>query len=164
MRRRRRFARRHDRLATSITVILGTILIVVPALAVVTELAVPGIGPVERPNASIGWVWTHVVVAAVLLVIGVGLLAQRVWAYFAAIGLAVSALLSSFLNIPDHAVLSLVVIAIKVPEIWALSRELNTATARVTTTTTPAPTDPGYPFGGVDHTEDHPQWAYLHPK
>jgi hypothetical protein len=147
VRRPRRFARRHDRLATSITVILGTLLIVVPALAVVMELAVPAIGPARSSTTSVGWIWTHLVVAAVLLVVGVGLLAQRLWAYFAAIGLAISALLSSFLTIPDHALLSLVVIAIKVPEIWALSRELNTATVRVTTESPPAPTDPGYPFG-----------------
>lgn len=147
MRRRRRFGRRHDRLATSITVVLGTILIVVPVLAVLTELVVPGPGPIEPPAASVGWVWTHLVLAAALLAVGVGLLAQRIWAYFAAMGLAVSALLTSFLNIPDHAVLSLLVITIKVPEIWALSRELNTATARVTITAAPAPADPGYPFG-----------------
>ena len=147
---RRRFARRHDRLATSITVVLGTILIVVPALAVVTELVVPRHGPIQPPHPSVGWVWTHLVLAAVLLVVGVGLLAQRLWAYFAAIGLAVSALLTSFLSIPDHTLLSLVVIAINVPEIWALSRELNTATARVTIR--------------ADHTEDHPQWAYLRPE
>ncbi|HEY0806676.1 MAG TPA: hypothetical protein VGD84_16500 [Pseudonocardiaceae bacterium] len=140
---RRGFARRHDRIATGITVVLGATLIVVPALVVVTELAVPMNGPAAPANVTSGWVWTHLILAAVLLVIGVGLLARRLWAYFAAVGLAISALLSSFLTIPDHAVTSFAVMAIKVLEIWALSRELNTATIRMT----PVPAPNGVPGG-----------------
>ncbi|HEX5402654.1 MAG TPA: hypothetical protein VFX16_10170 [Pseudonocardiaceae bacterium] len=128
---RQSFARRHDRLATSITVILGTLLIVLPALAVITELAVPGTDPPQLAPASVGWVWTHLVLAAVLLVVGVGLLSRLLWAYFAALGLAISALLTGFLTIPDHVALSMALMSIKIAEIWALARELNVATVQV---------------------------------
>lgn len=134
----RRFARRHDRVATGITVVVGTALVLVPALAVVSELAVPTAGPPARAALPAGWLWTHVTLAAALLVVGVGVLARQVWALFAAIGVAISGLLNSFLAVPAHPAWSLLLIAVKVPEIWALSRELNTMTIRVTSQAPPA--------------------------
>lgn len=66
------------------------------------------------------WGWIHVVVGAIALATGIGVLAGQTWAYFVGIVLAVVASLVNFAFLPYYPVWSAIVIAFNVAVIWAL--------------------------------------------
>jgi hypothetical protein len=66
------------------------------------------------------WGWFHLILGAVVLIAGIALLADKVWAR--AIGVAIAAIstIVNFLYIPYLPIWSILVIALNVAVIWAL--------------------------------------------
>ena len=69
-----------------------------------------------------GWAWIHLIVGALVAITGFSLFAGRTWAAVAAIVLAMLSAITNFFFIPYYPFWSLLVIAIDVWIIWALTR------------------------------------------
>jgi hypothetical protein len=68
------------------------------------------------------WGWIHLLVGAALLATGLGLYGRRTWAGVAAITLAMFSAVTNFFFIPYYPIWALVVIALNMWVIWALTR------------------------------------------
>jgi hypothetical protein len=68
------------------------------------------------------WGWIHLLVGAAVLATGVGLYGRRTWAGVAAIMLAMFSAVTNFFFIPYYPIWALVVIALDIWVIWALTR------------------------------------------
>jgi uncharacterized membrane protein len=68
------------------------------------------------------WGWIHLLVGALLLATGLALLARKTWAGVTAIMLAMFSAVTNFFFIPYYPIWALVVIALDVFVIWALTR------------------------------------------
>ena len=68
------------------------------------------------------WGWIHLIIGAAMVVTGLGLFGRRTWAGVTAIMLAMLSALSNFFFIPYYPIWALVVIALDVWVIWALTR------------------------------------------
>jgi hypothetical protein len=68
------------------------------------------------------WGWIHLLVGIGLLATGLGLLSRRAWAGVAAIMLCMFSAVTNFFFIPYYPIWALVVIAMSVWVIWALTR------------------------------------------
>jgi hypothetical protein len=68
------------------------------------------------------WGWIHLILGALLLFTGFALFSRRTWAGVAAIMLAMLSALANFFFIPYYPLWSLVMIALDVWIIWALTR------------------------------------------
>ncbi|MEU6664918.1 hypothetical protein [Streptomyces sp. NPDC046727] len=75
---------------------------------------------VYRINLT-GWGVIHIVIGALVLVTGIGLLKDMTWARFAGLFLASLSLIAQFLFLPYQPIWSFVMIAIDVFVIWALA-------------------------------------------
>jgi hypothetical protein len=69
-----------------------------------------------------GWGWIHLILGALLVATGVGLFARQAWAGITAIGLAALSALANFFFIPYYPFWAILVIALDVWVIWALTR------------------------------------------
>jgi hypothetical protein len=69
-----------------------------------------------------GWGWIHLILGVSLAVVGWGLWAGRAWAAVAGIMLAMLSAIANFFFIPYYPFWSIVVIALNVWVIWALTR------------------------------------------
>jgi hypothetical protein len=69
-----------------------------------------------------GWGWIHLILGIVVALSGFALLARRAWAGVVAITLAVLSAVSNFFFIPYYPFWSLLMIALAVFVIWALTR------------------------------------------
>jgi hypothetical protein len=67
------------------------------------------------------WGWTHLIIGIVLFLAGLGVLAGQVWARTVGVGLAAISAIVNFAFIPIYPVWAIVVIAIDVAIIWALT-------------------------------------------
>jgi hypothetical protein len=68
------------------------------------------------------WGWIHLVIGILLLITGAGLLARQTWAGVTAIFLAMLSAVANFFFIPYYPFWSILVIALDVWVIWALTR------------------------------------------
>jgi hypothetical protein len=68
------------------------------------------------------WGWIHLILGILLVVTGFGLLARQAWAGVVAIVLAMLSAIANFFFIPYYPFWSLLVIALDVWVIWALTR------------------------------------------
>jgi hypothetical protein len=68
------------------------------------------------------WGWIHLIIGAAMLATGLGLFSRQTWAAMTAIMLAMLSALSNFFFIPYYPIWALVVIALDVWVIWALTR------------------------------------------
>jgi hypothetical protein len=68
------------------------------------------------------WGWVHMILGILLLVTGFGLFARAGWAVLTAIVLAMLSALSNFFFIPFYPFWAIVLIALNVFVIWALTR------------------------------------------
>ncbi|NLT06562.1 MAG: hypothetical protein GXY03_09635 [Solirubrobacterales bacterium] len=68
------------------------------------------------------WGWVHVAIGAALLTMGIGLFARKEWAIVGSITLAMFSALANFFFIPFYPFWAIVLIALDVWIIWALSR------------------------------------------
>lgn len=81
---------------------------------------------VQMPNYAFnmsvrGWGWINLVLGIVVFLAGAGLLSGRLWARAVGVALAVCSLIANFIYIPFSPVWSIVVIALDVFVIWALT-------------------------------------------
>ena len=82
---------------------------------------------VVRPNYTFnldvsGWGWIHLAIGILLILLALGVLTGRAFARGVAVGLLILSALANFFFIPYYPVWSIVVIAIDVFVIWALTR------------------------------------------
>jgi hypothetical protein len=68
------------------------------------------------------WGWIHLIIGVVMLVVGFGLYARSTWAGVVAIVIAMLSAVSNFFFIPYYPFWSILVIALAVWVIWALTR------------------------------------------
>lgn len=68
------------------------------------------------------WGWVHLAIGAALLTMGWGLFARREWAIVGSITLAMFSAIANFFFIPFYPFWAIVLIALDVWIIWALSR------------------------------------------
>jgi hypothetical protein len=69
-----------------------------------------------------GWGWIHLIIGAAMIATGLGLFGGRTWAGVTAIVIAMLSALANFFFIPYYPIWALVVIALDVWVIWALTR------------------------------------------
>jgi hypothetical protein len=68
------------------------------------------------------WGWIHVIIGAVMLVVGFGLYARALWAVIGGLAVAMVSALANFFFIPYYPVWALLLIALDVWIIWSLTR------------------------------------------
>ena len=71
--------------------------------------------------SSHGWGWTHLILGAVVFAAGVCLLLGMMWARVVGVVLAVLSALANFMFLPHYPLWSIIVIAIDLFIIWALT-------------------------------------------
>ena len=69
------------------------------------------------------WGWIHLVIGALALAVGVGILTGQSWALVAGMGLAVISALSQFMFMPFYPFWALLLIAMNILVIWALANQ-----------------------------------------
>ena len=67
------------------------------------------------------WGWIHLVLAAIIVLAGFGLFSGAVWARTVGVTLAVLSAIANFLTIPYYPLWSILIIALDVFVIWALT-------------------------------------------
>lgn len=67
------------------------------------------------------WGWGHIVLGVLLAIAAIGLMTGATWARIAAIGIACLSILANFLWLPYYPLWSVLVIALDVVVIWAVS-------------------------------------------
>jgi hypothetical protein len=73
------------------------------------------------------WGWIHMLLGAGGVVVGVSIVTGQVWAYVVGIGLAAVSALSQFLFMPYYPLWSLVILALNIFVIWALTERIRKA-------------------------------------
>jgi len=71
------------------------------------------------------WGWIHLVVGILAIVVGIGLLVGRTWAFIAGLVIASVSALTNFAFLPQAPLWSALLIGFDVLVIWALVSELN---------------------------------------
>jgi len=74
-----------------------------------------------------GWGWITMVLGAIIVAVGVGVLKGQVWALSAGIGFAGISALGQFAFLPYYPFWSMIIIAMDVVIIWALAKEIGRA-------------------------------------
>jgi hypothetical protein len=70
------------------------------------------------------WGWIHMIVGAIALAAGIGILTGQVWANVVGIGLAALSALAQFMFLPYYPLWSLLIIAMDIIVIWALTEQI----------------------------------------
>ena len=86
------------------------------------EVFVTGIDYVYKFDVTT-WGWIHLIIGAVALAVAVGILTGRWWALVAGMTLAVLSALSQFMFMPFYPFWALLLIAMNILVIWALSNQ-----------------------------------------
>ena len=74
-----------------------------------------------------GWGWITMVLGAIALAVGIGVLRGQVWAFSAGIGFAALSALGQFAFLPYYPFWSMIIIGVDVVIIWALAKEIGRA-------------------------------------
>ncbi|MGD9985441.1 DUF7144 family membrane protein [Pseudonocardia sp.] len=70
------------------------------------------------------WGWTHLILGAVLIVVGIAVVQGVAWGAMVGIGVAVLSLVANFLFLPHYPLWSILIIAVDVAIIYALTARL----------------------------------------
>jgi hypothetical protein len=73
------------------------------------------------------WGWIHMLIGAIGVAVGVGIIMGKVWAHSAGIGFAVLSALAQFAFLPYYPVWSMLIIAMDILVIWALAKQIGRA-------------------------------------
>ena len=73
------------------------------------------------------WGWIHMLLGAIGVAVGVGILMGKVWAFSAGIGFAVLSALAQFAFMPYYPFWSLLILSMNILVIWALAKEIGRA-------------------------------------
>ncbi|WP_280306143.1 DUF7144 family membrane protein [Nocardia neocaledoniensis] len=84
------------------------------------EIYVAGIDYVYEFDTTT-WGWIHVVLGALALVVGVGLVLGATWGRYSALGVAGLVIVANFLSLPYYPAWSFIVIALSLVIIWAIA-------------------------------------------
>lgn len=115
-------------LAAGTTIGAGILLLVIGVLSVLQgisavaadDLLVVGYDYIYKLNTT-GWGWTHIVVGAIQIIVSIGLLKGSTWGRIAALIMAALSIVVNFLWIPYYPAWSILIIALDVVVIWAIS-------------------------------------------
>ncbi|WP_433561243.1 DUF7144 family membrane protein [Nocardia sp. CA-151230] len=115
-------------LAAGTTIAAGILLLVVGVLSILQgisavasdNLLVVGYDYVYKMNTT-GWGWIHIVLGIIEIVVAIGLLRGTTWGRVAALIMAALSIVENFLWIPYYPAWSLLIIALDVVVIWAIS-------------------------------------------
>lgn len=105
----------------------GTMLIIVSLFQILQGIAaiaaddvyVTGIEYTYRLDLTT-WGWVHIIVGALALAAGIGVLARQAWAYMLGTFLAFVATVANFAFLPYYPIWSVVILAFNVGVIWSL--------------------------------------------
>ncbi|WP_405182386.1 acetyltransferase [Nocardia sp. NBC_01377] len=107
--------------AAFMLLILGAVSILEGISALVDdEFYVAGIDYVYRFDTTT-WGWIHLVLGVVALICALGLMFGRTWGRYASLGIAALVILANFLSLPYYPAWSMVIIALSVVVIWAVT-------------------------------------------
>ena len=117
-------------LAYGVSVFAGVLLATLAVFQILEGIAaiaeddvfVSGINYVYQLDVTT-WGWIHLVIGALALAVGVGILTGRSWALVAGMGLAVISALSQFMFMPLYPFWALLLIAMNILVIWALANQ-----------------------------------------
>jgi len=70
------------------------------------------------------WGWTHIVLGALAVVIGIAIIFGKTWGMIGGVGIACISILTNFAFIPYYPIWSILVVAFNVVVIWALCNRL----------------------------------------
>ena len=73
------------------------------------------------------WGWIHMLIGAIGVAVGVGILMGQVWAFSAGIGFAVLSALAQFAFMPYYPFWAMLIIAMDILVIWALAKQIGRA-------------------------------------
>ena len=106
----------------SIMMIVVGALDVLQGLAAIIKQTYFVVGPnyVFKLNVT-SWGWINLILGAVILLAGIGLLSGAVWARTVGVIMAVLIAISNFMWLPYYPVWSIIVIATSIVVIWALT-------------------------------------------
>ena len=133
---RRRSSGESSPLAYGVTVFAGVMLATLASFQVLQGLAavlkddvyVRGVDYVYQFDVST-WGWIHMLIGAIGVAVGIGILAGQVWATVGGLAIAVVSALSQFMFMPYYPFWSMLVIAMDVVVIWALATTLGDSRA-----------------------------------
>ncbi|WP_232718750.1 DUF7144 family membrane protein [Gordonia metallireducens] len=107
--------------AAIILIVVGVVQLAQGIAAVAKdEVFVRGIEYVYKFDIST-WGWIHIVLGAIAIIVGAGLVSGAGWARFTAIVIAGLSIIANFLWLPYYPWWSILVIALDVVVIWAVS-------------------------------------------
>ncbi|MCP2321452.1 hypothetical protein APR12_006844 [Nocardia amikacinitolerans] len=67
------------------------------------------------------WGWIHIVIGAILVICAIGLMTGSTWGRIAAIVIAAIAIIANFASLPYYPYWSILIIALSIVVIWAVS-------------------------------------------
>ena len=113
--------------ATGIAGFAGIMLVVVAGLEILEGLAaiandavyVTGINYTYEFDVT-AWGWTHVILGAIAVIVGIAIIKDQTWGMIAGIAIAFISTLTNFAFIPYYPIWSFLVVAFNVIVIWAL--------------------------------------------
>ncbi|WP_278262132.1 acetyltransferase [Nocardia sp. AG03] len=114
--------------AEGISVVAACLLLIMAAVSVLQGIAaladdalyVAGVEYVYRFDTTT-WGWVHVILGVLGLLVGVGLVLGAAWGRYAALAVAALVIVANFLSLPYYPAWSIVIIALSVLVIWAVS-------------------------------------------
>ena len=120
--------------AYSVSIFAGVMLATLAAFEVLQGLSavlkddvfVSGLNYVYEIDVT-AWGWWHMLIGAIGVAVGVGIVKGQVWAKSAGIGFAVVSALSQFTFMPYYPFWSLLIIAMDILVIWALAKRIGHA-------------------------------------
>ena len=120
--------------AFGISIFAGVLLATLGAFEILQGLSavlkdnvyVSGLNYVFEVNLTT-WGWVHMLLGAIGVAVGIGILKGQVWANSAGIGFAVLSALAQFAFMPYYPFWSMAIIAMDILVIWALAKQISEA-------------------------------------
>ncbi|MFE9787819.1 acetyltransferase [Nocardia salmonicida] len=84
------------------------------------EFYVAGISYVYEFDATT-WGWVHVVLGVIAIICSIGLMTGAAWARYTAVAIAALVMIANFLSLPYYPAWSILIIAMSVVVIWAVT-------------------------------------------
>jgi len=114
--------------AAGISITAGCVLLVLGVVSILQgisalvddEFYVAGIDYIYKFDATT-WGWVHLVLGALALICALGLMFGTAWGRYSALGVASLVVLANFLSLPYYPAWSIVIIALSVVVIWAVT-------------------------------------------
>ncbi|WP_216897638.1 DUF7144 family membrane protein [Nocardia alni] len=117
--------------STSWTLFAGVLILIAGVMHLLTGIAaiakrdvfVVDADEIFRINLT-AWGWIHVVIAALIIIAGIGIVTGKAWGYLTGIVFAAVSVLANFAFASMYPFWSLVIIAVDILVIWALAKQL----------------------------------------